>query len=56
MPSHLEAALGTTAEVRERADYLFKTISESEQEANYKLLQPVIEGTVSPDILYLLSC
>jgi hypothetical protein len=56
MPTYLESALAATAEVRERADYLSKTISEAEQEVNYKLLQPLIEENVSLDILCLLYC
>ena len=46
MPGYLESALGATEEVRERADYLSRTVPEAEQEVNYKLLQTVIEDTV----------
>jgi hypothetical protein len=56
MPNHLEGALGATAEVRDRADFLSKIIPEAEQKVNYKLLQPVIEGNVSLDMLYFLGC
>jgi hypothetical protein len=53
MPGYLEGALGAIEEVRERADYLSRTVSEAEQEVNYKLLQPVIEDTVR---IVLLRC
>lgn len=47
MRNYLESALGAAEEVRKRADYLSETISEAEQDVNYKLSQPVIEENAS---------